>query len=259
MTIYMSKHSGGAKIFGEDSVAPGLVGRAAARGAWAICIVALLPLAGCGVNKVMPPPAVARDYRDRHPVVLAEAATSIDVFPSQRLDYATVGRIHAFVARYRRLGRGQITLLAPVGGRDGAAARVGVEQVRRLLADAGVAGSTFVGSYPVTDPDLAAPVRLSFQGIKAKVADRCGEWPADLASASSLEGWENNTYWNFGCSSQATLAAQIDDPRDLAAPRGESAGDIEMRMRAIGNVRKGVDPSTEWSVKGTNISGVGGK
>lgn len=221
-------------------------------------VAATAPLAACGVNKTLPPPSVAHDYRDRHPVVLAEATTSIDVFPSQRLDYATVGRIREFVARYRRLGHGQITLIAPTGVADTAAARAGVEAVKRAIADAGASGALLVASYPVSDPALAAPVRLSFVGVKAKVADRCGEWPADLASASSLEGWENNSYWNFGCANQATLAAQIDDPRDLAAPRGESPADIEMRMRAIGNVRKGGDPSTQWSVKGSSISSVGG-
>lgn len=224
----------------------------------AICMAALLPLAGCGVNRALPPPATAHDYRDRHPVVLADATTSIDVFPSQRLDYATVGRIRTFVERYRRLGHGQITMLTPVGVRNVAAARAGSEQLRRLLGEAGLKGEVYVGTYPVTDPDLAAPVRLSFQGVKAKVADRCGEWPSDLASASSLQGWENDSYWNFGCASQATLSAQIDDPRDLATPRGEGPADVEMRMRAIGNVRKGTDPSTQWSVKGTNISSVGG-
>lgn len=234
------------------------IGRVATAVARTICLVFLFPLAGCGVNRVLPPPATARDYRDRHPVVLADATTSIDVFPSQRLDYATVGRIRAFAERYRQLGHGQITILEPVGGRGAAVTRAGAEQVRRLLAEAGLNGRLYVGTYPVTDPDLAAPVRLSFQGVKAKVAHRCGEWPADLASGSSLQGWDNDSYWNFGCASQATLAAQIDDPRDLAAPRGEAAADIEMRMRAIGNVRKGTDPSTQWKIKGTNISSVGG-
>jgi pilus assembly protein CpaD len=221
-------------------------------------VAALLPLGACGVNKTLPPPAMVHDYHDRHPVVLADAATTLDVFPSQRLDYATAGRIHDFVSRYRRLGHGKITVLAPTGGRDSAAARAALDQVRRALAEAGVAGATFVGSYPVSDPNLSAPVRLSFRGVRAKVANRCGEWPADLASASSLEGWENDTYWNFGCASQATLAAQVDDPRDIAAPRGESPSDIESRMRAVTGIRKGADPATKWSVKGTNISSVGG-
>ncbi|TDX63393.1 pilus assembly protein CpaD [Methylosinus sp. sav-2] len=222
------------------------------------CLAAMAPLAGCGVNRTLPAPAVAQDYRDRHPVVLADASTSIDVLPSQRLDYATTGRIHDFVLRYRRFGHGQITLLAPTGTKDQLAVRGGVDAVKRILAESGVSSAVYVASYPVTDPNLAAPVRLSFQGVRAKVAGRCGQWPADLASASSLEGWDNTTYWNFGCASQTTLAAQIDDPRDLVTPRGETPADIESRMRAIGNVRKGADPATNWNVKGTNISSVGG-
>lgn len=227
-------------------------------GARLACLAAIGPLFGCGVNRTLPPRAVASDYRDRHPVVLADAATSIDVFPSHSLDYATTGRIRDFVTRYRRFGHGQIALLAPTGARDQQAVRSGVDAVKRILAENGVAGSVFVATYPVSDPDLAAPVRLTFRGVRAKVAGRCGEWPADLASASSLEGWENTSYWNFGCASQTTFAAQIDDPRDLAAPRGESPADIESRMRAIGKVRKGADPGTQWSVKGSNISSVGG-
>lgn len=236
-----------------------IAARFAALGARTACAAALAaPLAGCGANKVLAPPSVAHDYRERHPVVLADATNAIDIFPSQRLDHATVGRIQDFVERYRRLGHGQITLLAPTGSRDAAAARSGVEAVRRLLAESGVAGAVYMGSYPVSDPDLSAPVRLSFQGVKAKVAGRCGEWPEDLASASSLQGWKNDTHWNFGCANQATLAAQVDDPRDLAAPRGETPADIESRMRALTKVRAGADPTTQWSVKGTNISAVGG-
>jgi pilus assembly protein CpaD len=225
-------------------------------GAAVLCAAMMFPLAACGVNRTIPPPVAAYDYRDRHPVLLADAPTTIDVYPSARLDSATVGRIREFVERYHRLGHGQITILAPTGG--SASSRAGVEQVRRILAASGANGSLYVGTYPVSDRGLAAPVRLSFQGIKAKVADRCGEWPADLASGTSLQGWENTSYWNFGCANQATLAAQVADPRDLAAPRAATASDIEMRMRAIGNVRKGADPATKWTQKAPSISAIGG-
>lgn len=225
-----------------------------------LALLAALPLGACGVNRTLPPPVIAHDYHDRHPVVLADTAHTLDVFPSawgEGTDSSTALRIRDFVARYRDTGHGQITLLAPAGGPAGGMTRAGVNEVRRALAAAGVRGNVYVGTYPVGDPSLAAPIRLSFQAIKAKVANRCGEWPTDLASGASLEGWQNATYWNFGCASQATLAAQVADPRDLAAPRGETPADIETRMRAIGNVRKGVDPATKWTTKATNISGVG--
>lgn len=227
----------------------------------ALSATMLFTLTACGVNRVLPPPAVAYDYHDRHPVVIADAPISIDIFPSPgsaRLDSRTVARIREFVTDYRRFGRGQITLLAPNSGPNAARSRVGVQQVRQALSAEGVNGGVYVGSYPVGDPSLAAPLRLSFVGIKAKVAGRCGEWPADLASGTSMEGWQNMTYWNFGCANQATLAAQVADPRDLVTPRAEDPGDIEMRMRAIGKVRTGDDPSTKWQEKAGSISTVGG-
>ncbi len=84
-------------------------------------------------------------------------------------------------------------------------------------------------------------------GLKAKVATPCGNWPEDLASGSSLEGWKNEPYANFGCASQAVLAAQVDDPRDFVQPRALGPSDVAMRMRAIEDVRNGKDPGTDWA------------
>ncbi len=89
---------------------------------------------------------------------------------------------------------------------------------------------------------MAAAVRLSFIGLKSKVATKCGEWPDDLASASSLHTWQNKPYWNMGCAYQNMLAVQVSNPRDIASPRGETPADVRMRMRAIGKVRQGNDP-----------------
>ncbi len=219
------------------------------------------PLGACSVSRVVPPPATPYDYHDRHPVVLADAPQVLDVFPSSlhgHIDPETMGRIREFVARYKEFGHGQVTMLTPVGSHAAAASAGEANAVRRALASAGLGGNIMMGTYPVTDPKLAAPIRLSFQSIKAKVADRCGQWPRDLASGSTVDGWQNETYWNFGCASQSTLSAQVADPRDLANPRGETASDIETRMRGINKMRRGEDPSTVWRLKASEISSVGG-
>ncbi len=52
----------------------------------------------------------------------------------------------------------------------------------------------------------------------------------------------NEPYWNFGCSSQATLAAQVADPIDLVRSRNEGRPDIAKRMGAITKIRDGRDP-----------------
>ncbi len=230
-----------------------------------LCGAALLalvaPLAGCGLNKVYAPADPGYDYRDRHPVVLAEAQTSLEVLPQAvngRLDGETRRHLQGFVEQYRRFGHGMITILAPSGGSDPKGATRSVALIRAFLDREGLGAVIYVGGYPVRDPALAAPLRLSFTGVKAEVAGRCGEWPDDLASGASLDGWQNRAFWNFGCANQATLAAQLADPRDLLSPRGETPQDIETRMRAINKVRSGTDPSTQWTTKTTTISGVGG-
>ena len=96
------------------------------------------------------------------------------------------------------------------------------------------------------------------RGIKAKVTDQCGQWPNDLASGSSIEGWDNKPYWNLGCSTQSMIAAQTADPRDLVEPRGEEVSDTQMRARGIEAVRAGADPNTSWHVQNSNIATVGG-
>ena len=88
-------------------------------------------------------------------------------------------------------------------------------------------------------------------------SSKCGEWPADIASGSSAEGWQNRPYYNLGCATQSNLAAQVADPVDLVRPRQEDPSDVAMRTRAISAVRTGADPGTSWSLSNTNIGGLG--
>ncbi len=114
-----------------------------------------------------------------------------------------------------------------------------------------------VTSYPVADPALAAPVRLSYSTVVAKTPSRCGQWPNDLASGDSLNGWQNKEYWNFGCASQQMIATQVADPRDLMGPAAETPPDSQIVGRAIDAVRQGKDPGTAWTTQNSNISGIG--
>ncbi len=222
---------------------------------------AVTALGGCASPRALPPPVAPYDYRDRHPVVLAEAPYVLDLFPSiqkGRVDIETMGRIRELAERYKAFGQGQITLSTPSGGQAAKNAAASSNAVRRALASAGLGDVIATSVYHVADQKLAAPIRVSFQSLKAKVANPCGEWPRDLASGSSLYGWQNETYWNFGCANQSTLAAQVADPRDLANPRGQTPSDVEMRLQGITKLRRGEDPSTRWNLKGTNIGAVGG-
>ena len=148
-------------------------------------------------------------------------------------------------------------VLLPRGGHDGNYRRL-LAEVETTLSAGGAHSGVEVSSYPVSDPGLASPIRLSFTGVKAKVADQCGQWPSDLGSGSSIDGWENKTYWNFGCATQQMIATQASDPRDLVTPRGEEPADTIIRERGIDSIRKGTDPATAWAVKNSSIGSVGG-
>jgi pilus assembly protein CpaD len=224
-------------------------------------LLAAPALGGCaGALRPLPPPASPYDYKDRHPIVLSQERFVLDVFPRQtggRLDPDTKGRLVAFAGRYAEFGDGPIVLAIPVGS---ASAKFSAREAAAVAQALTAAGAPRVekSEYPVADPALAAPIRLSFTGLRAKVAGRCGLWPRDLASASSLDGWQNETYWNFGCATQNMIATQTADPHDLVSPRGETPADVEMRMKGILKLRQGSDSATNSGGKAGSISGVGG-
>jgi pilus assembly protein CpaD len=222
----------------------------------AILVAATTSLAGCGVDYASNDSVPVGDYHQRFPIVLAQAPTALDVYPvGGAIDQQSVANIQAFAQRYREFGGGRIAILAPAGerGRDARA----IDQIRRALAGSGLRGYVMVGSYRDADPTRASPVRLAFLGLKATTPGQCGFWPTDLASGASIEGWKNDAYPNFGCATQATLAAQVADPRDLVQSRASGPGDVAMRLRAIGDVRDGKDPGTEWKTKNTAIGQIG--
>ena len=225
-------------------------------GSAALVVAAAISLAGCGVDYASNDSVPPSDYHARYPIVLGQAPTALDVYPvGGAIDQQSIANIRAFAQRYREFGDGRIAILAPAGerGRDARA----IDQIRRALAGSGLRGYVAVGAYPDADPTRVSPVRLVFQGLKATVPGQCGLWPADLASGSSIDGWKNDSYANFGCATQTMLAAQVADPRDLAQSRASGSGDVAMRLRAIGDVRDGKDPGTDWKIKVTTIGQVG--
>jgi pilus assembly protein CpaD len=207
-------------------------------------------LGGCGANYASSEPAFPGDFQERHPIVVAAAPTSVDLYPvGGALDERWIANIRAFVERYRHLGAGGITLLAPAGTNPDSRA---VHAVRRALFDAGFRDKVAFGAYLQPDNGAAPPIRVSFSGLKAVVPTACGQWPEDLASGSSVEGWKNEPYSNFGCATQSMIAAQVADPRDFVQPRALGPSDVIMRTRAIELVRgeegvhNGQDPGTQW-------------
>ena len=195
------------------------------------------------------------DVRVRHPYILADGTRSLDVFPTGpgHLDPRQAADVEAFAIEYRRYGRGALVMDVPQGGSPGqmAAAQRAAASIRRLGAENGVPGSALVISqYPVGNPALASPVRLSFQGLEAKVASQCGLWPRDLGTSNFIADVRNEPSWNFGCATRSNLAAQTADPIDLVRGREPGRPDTVRRSQVVNELRQGKDPSTDWKQDG---------
>ncbi|HEX8167090.1 MAG TPA: CpaD family pilus assembly protein [Beijerinckiaceae bacterium] len=212
-------------------------------------LLAGLPLSACGAGPATTGSAYPTDYRQRHPIMLAEGARTLDVFinaahgldPRQRED------VLAFAVEYRRYGQGPLNAQVPGGSGAEIGAHRTLEAVREALEAGGVPGGHLaVSTYLVADPRAASAIRLSFRRLKASVAGRCGLWPHDLGVSDFRSDFNNAPYWNHGCALQSNVAAQISDPVDLVRGRQEGRIDTLRRSKDIDNLRQGKDPSTQY-------------
>ena len=221
------------------------------------------PLGACSspVDRAVALSPIPADYHDRHPVVLADAPRRLDIFfvgASGRLDHVQDRQLEGFARDYLVSGQGTIHVALPRGPVDQYAAEKTLGAVRRALLRFGVRDRVTVATYPVADPAIASPLHLSYVTLQARPTTRCGDWPDDLGPGNTANGWQNQSYYNLGCASQQTLTAQIADPRDMVKPRAEDPTDVQLRTRAIGLLRSGSDPSTQWGNSPPLIGSVGG-
>ncbi len=224
----------------------------------AALLCGLLPLGACSVDRAVTGSLIPEEYHARHPIILTEAPVSVEIFATNGgLDRTARDRVAVLARESQGDASAGFEVLFPQGAFNEAQQRAALPAIRGALASGGAKGYLGVGQYPVSNPSVASPIRVSYRALRAKVDSRCGEWPADLASGTSMETMTNRPYWNMGCSYQNMLATQISDPRDFASPRAVGNGDVEMRTRAIGKVRAGTDPGTVWITKNSSIGSVG--
>lgn len=212
-------------------------------------------LAACA-DRVVTAPTYPVDVRERHPIVLADAPRTLDVFvtsplgldPRQRAD------VKAFAIEYRRYGQGPLVAQVPTDVPNGFGTRRTLDAIGGAVAEAGAPGALSVSPYRPADPLVASPIRLSFTRLQAKVADKCGLWPQDLGVADAAFNVRNDPYWNFGCAVRSNVAAQVDDPVDLVRGRTQTPPDTTRRMKVFQAIREGQDPSTQYRQERTRIN-----
>jgi pilus assembly protein CpaD len=198
-------------------------------------------LAGCLANPETVTPA-AFDYRLRHPIAIKEGPHSLDLFIGSNrggLNGEQRADVLAFANRWRREATGGIVIDLPSGTRNEVAAATAAQEVRDILAAAGVPPTAVdVRPYHPSDPGRLATLRLNYPTTIAE-AGPCGTWPYDLGPTLDREHNENLDYWNFGCASQRNLAAMVENKADLVQPRGEVPAYTGRRTTVLDKYRHG--------------------
>jgi pilus assembly protein CpaD len=209
-------------------------------------------LSACAPDRAVTGSLFPYDHDTRHPIVLADGRRTLDVFVGNgRLDPRQRDDVMTFATEYRRYGRGPVLAQLPDGSTaDGAAVAV-LDDIRATLGGSGMDGRTLmVSHYRVAAPAVAAPVRLSFVRMQAKVASECGLWPTDLGVSNLASDTRNEPHWNLGCATRANLAAQVADPVDLVRGRSEGRVEGSRRARVLKELSGGKDPSILWRQDG---------
>ncbi|WP_411034761.1 CpaD family pilus assembly protein [Shinella sp. BYT-45] len=193
-------------------------------------------LSGCGNRVRSVTGSIPDDYRTRHPIILTETAQTMDIpiaTGDRELTIAVRDNIRGFAADHAAKSRGAVQVMLPLGSVNAATAQRLGKEIRATLIAAGVRRDQVIMTrYDAAGYGASAPIRLAFFAITAN-AGPCGEWPEDLV----VNTMENRNYHNFGCASQANLAAQVANPMDLVQPRGMTPIDAEQRNLVIQDYR----------------------
>ncbi len=222
-------------------------------GAISVAVITLA-LAGCYREPPVDTTAsISNDYRDRHPIRLADKERTLQILvgtgragltATQRAQVAAMG------SDWRREGSGYIVVETPARAANSRAARDTVQEVRSLLKFAGVsAGAVKFKTYEQPYRGDLGAIRVSYKRIIAE-AGPCGQWPDNMgpgvvgSERYPLLESENRPYYNFGCATQRNLASSVANPEDLVQPRAETPAYAERRQTVMDKYGKGQDTAT---------------
>lgn len=238
-------------------------------GAGCLAVLGLaLFLAGCQHDSADYTGSIPTDYRDRHPIRLADSDRTLQLLVGVNRSGLTAtqrAQVTSLGSDWRREGTGYILIETPNGAVNSGAARHTVREIRSLLKFAGVAPqATRVRGYQQAYPGDLGAIRVTYTRIAAQ-AGPCGLWPDNLGPGVlggrdnyPLPSSENRPYWNFGCATQHNLAAAVANPEDLVQPRAETPAYASRRQTVVDKYAKGVDPSTTYnSSNNGKVSNVG--
>ncbi len=210
-------------------------------------IVLMLALAACNQKGQALTDGLPVDgYRTAYPIAVTEAPQTLDI-PVGTGTGGLSPELRAVVADFgadaARNATGPVVVMTPAGSINQTAADYLARQIRTTLKQSGVA-PTYMRSqtYAVADPRVPAPIRLGFTRIRA-VSPPCGRWTTDIMPDNQKKGDDGA---EFGCATQANLAAMVENPNDLLMPRAETPVRGWQRWEMLQKAAKGSSPSATY-------------
>lgn len=200
-------------------------------------LASLLILGACSSNALDDGPIVATSADLHRPVVTQEIARLDIAPPYNGVSAADAGPIAAFLREHRAIGHGPLLISAPGG--EGPAIADGVAAIANNMG------------LPAPEMALTAPVAgaaysLSFVRYVAQI-EQCGLVWESLGQMPRSEAWTN-----FGCATNANLAAMIADPADLIGPRVMGPADAQRGTTVLQSYRTGGEIGGEGSGSGSS-------
>jgi pilus assembly protein CpaD len=235
------------------------------QGAPVAALALTLVVFGCNTDGMVTG-SIPVEYRERHPIRLSEGEHTIELLiGTGRGDLTASQRaqVTAMARSWHREATGVFVVEIPTGTPNARAAKYAAREVQSLLRASGVpARGITTRTVASPAPEALLPLRVSYTTIVAE-AGPCGDWPEDIGvspypSLTTLPASsDNRPYWNFGCATQANLAASVANPEDLVQPRAEGPPLAARRQTVIEKYRKGENPSGQYETKDAKASEVG--
>ena len=171
-------------------------------------------------------------YRSRYPITVQEAPEVLDLpvgSGSAGLPPDLRAVVHSFGSDAARNATSGVAVMVPQGSANEATASYLARDIARTLKSSGLAAALVEERrYHVADAGANAPIRLTFNRIKA-VSPPCGQWTENII-ADDNKGGDGA---EFGCSTQANLAAMVENPNDLIIPRAATPIPAWQRWKAM--------------------------
>jgi pilus assembly protein CpaD len=209
-----------------------------------LLVLGLSALSACASVPEPKGPPVA-SAMDRHRINVTQTSERLEIpaaTGASSLDPDARDQLRLFADNYLRYGHGALVMSTPSGAANADAASVLAHQARMSLIESGVSYAAVAGATYDASGTVDAPIIVSFSRFEAEAPECDPLYTQDLGHQSNNQAWAS-----FGCTTQANLAALVEDPADLLGSRDEDPRDGGRRETVFGHYREGAPTHAQRS------------